>query len=577
MILDLMAWLAAVRATPEDDRNAMIAAAIDNEDQIAEWATEPANRLASWQVASVGVISSAHVKLIVSAIRRAAREAKSAAKQEADEAKVAEREPAASGTPPMAPPDDVALPYALTDLGNSHWFVEMYGADFRWCGAMPGTGWMVWTGARWESDDTKLVSRRAASIGAMWRRVAAEVDDQAQAAIRKHTSHAESASGIRAIVEISQANEAIVTRQSQWDADIWAFNTPSATYDLRKQTAHAPRRDEYITRIGSVNAATECECPIWIAFLDTIFGGDDELIGYIQRAMGYCLTGSTAEQCVFICYGTGQNGKSKFVEVLHYILGDYAKQTPVQTFTQKREGGIPNDLAALNGARVVTCSEAKENEGLDEALVKLASGGDPITARFLGREFFSFLPAFKLWMLTNHKPVIKGTDKGIWRRIRLIPFLVTIPDDKIDKELGTKLKNEAAAILRWTLNGLKNYNSVGLAPPAAVVAATAEYRADMDSLAEFIDDCIDRDEDSETSNDAVYEAYKAWAQAQGERHVRSHRSLSRALKDRRFAQKADRSDGRKWEGMKLKPRPQANNQDSWRRDMDRQPTWYTGD
>lgn len=566
-VCSLFAWLDQIRKTKIGKHKAIFTAVLENPAQLSAWAAEGLDKLAAWQIESAGTIPTRTADLIVKAIRRAARDAKLKAHAEF----IATLKAAEAATPPPPdefeppPPTDESIPYALTDLGNSHWFVALHGADLRWCGAMPGTGWMSWTGARWETDDTKLVSRQAATLGALWRDYANRVQDEAEEkVIRRHVKHSESASGIRAIVEISQANEAIVTRQTQWDADIWAFNTPSATYDLRKMTTHAPRREEYITRVGNVNAATDDDCPIWLAFLETIFGGDEDLIGYIQRAMGYCLTGSTAEQCVFICYGTGQNGKSKFIEVLHHILGDYAKQTPIQTFTMKREGGIPNDLAALNGARVVTCSEAKEGEGLDEALVKLASGGDPITARFLGREFFSFLPAFKLWMLTNHKPVIKGTDKGIWRRIRLIPFLVTIPEDQIDRDLGEKLKAEAAAILRWVLVGLKNYRKTGLAPPAAVINATAEYRADMDSLAEFIDDCIERDEGSETSNDAVYEAYKAWAQSHGERHTRSHRSLSRALKDRRFVQKSDRSDGRKWEGMKLKPRPQANSQGDWR-------------
>jgi putative DNA primase/helicase len=461
------------------------------------------------------------------------------------------------GWVPNEPTDEQPRAYPMTDVGNAARFVDLHGADLRWCGSMPGTGWMVWTGSRWESDDTKRVNRLGASLGAVWRREANLIDDDKKhREAMGHVKHTEAAQGIRGLVEIAQAHEAIVTRPAQWDADLWAFNTPSVTYDLKRQTAHRPRREEYITRIGNVDASSADDCPIWKAFLDTIFAGDDELIGYIRRAMGYCLTGSTAEQCVFICYGTGQNGKSKFIEVLHHILGDYAKQTPVQTFTQKREGGIPNDLAALNGARVVTCSEAKEGEGLDEALVKLASGGDPISARFLNREFFSFLPAFKLWMLTNHKPVIKGTDKGIWRRIRLIPFLVTIPEDKVDKDLGTKLKGEAAAILRWTLDGLKDYRAVGLSPPAAVTAATDEYREDMDSLAEFIEDCIDRVEGGEEDNQAVYDAYKAWATSHGERNPRSHRSLSKELKARRFTQKTDRSEGRRWEGMTLKARPQ---------------------
>ena len=209
-------------------------------------------------------------------------------------------------------------------------------------------------------------------------------------------------------------------------------------------------------------------------------------MAYVQTAVGYSLTGLTSEQCFFVLHGLGDNGKTKLMETIKALMGDYATQTPTETFLVKGRGGqIPNDIAALRGARLVTSVEVDAGRHLSEALIKQVTGEDEVTARFLYKELFTFKPQFKLWLATNHKPVIRGSEHAIWRRIRLIPFTVKIPEAEQDKTLGNKLLSELPGILNWALEGCRLWQAEGLTAPAAVQAATQEYREEMDVLGDF--------------------------------------------------------------------------------------------
>jgi putative DNA primase/helicase len=543
--LDLSAWLALVAATPEDDRKALAVAALDSPAQIAAWATEGPDRLASWQVACGGVIAVATVRLLAAAIRRSAKAARDVPPPPVEPDPDADYEAFAPGT------EEAPIPYEMTDLGNARMLVARECQRFRWCGAMPGNGWMVWDGARWAPDDTKAITRAAMAIGSTWRGHALGMSDDAlQSAMRRHADKSESAASIRAAIELASADSGIVTRREQYDADDWALNTPDATYDLKKITRHAPRQSDYITKIAGVRAAKTADCPQWLAFLDRIMGGDEYMVSFLQRVVGYCLTGSTSEQCMFIAYGRGANGKSTFMTIVQAVLGEYASQTPVETFTDRVAGGIPNDLAALAGARMVTCNESEEDSPLDEAVVKAATGGDPIPARFLNREFFTYIPKFKLWMLTNHKPIIRGTDEGIWRRLRLIPFAVTIPKAERDLKLTDKLRDELPGIMRWALDGLKTWHQLGLDPPPQVLKATDDYRKDMDALVEFLTERVAVDLSSSVLNADMYAGYSEWAKDNGQRPM-SHNKLTRKLKDRGYTQTTRNDIPTRWEGVRM--------------------------
>lgn len=476
----------------------------------------------------------------------------------------------------------------MTDLGNARVMVRLHGPSVRWCGAMPGEGWMAWDGARWRADDTLHMHRLCDEVADDWRQrapmeiepPASDADEAAndlREAMLAHASRTESARARRAMLEITRSRDGIATRASQWDADDYLLQTPGATYDLRQLRKRAPRREDHITRSTAVDASAE-DCPAWLEFLWTIMGGDGprrdletarkvaaqdpgssraavnlhaaEMCAFLQRICGYMLTGDTGEQVMFIAYGTGANGKGTFLNAIKAIMGDYATGAQVETFVDRKHGGIPNDLAALAGARFVLCSEPEEGAPLAEGLIKMVTGQDTITARFLNREFFDFVPRFKLWMMTNHKPVVKGTDNGIWRRLVLVPFTVTVPEGKRDKHLPEKLREEYPAILRWMLDGLKAWRSQGLDLPATVRAASEAYRAEMDILGEFIAErCVTGASESVT-NAVLYAAYKAWADNMGCRAV-SHKALSRNLASRGLAQVPSRKGGRTWAGIGL--------------------------
>ncbi len=279
-------------------------------------------------------------------------------------------------------------------------------------------------------------------------------------------------------------------------------------------------------------------------------GGDQELIKFLQEAVGYALTGDIREQVIFIFYGTGANGKSTFLVTIHSLLGDYAQQTPTETLLIKRGNGIPNDVARLKGARFVNAAESENGKQLAEALVKQLTGGDKISARFLYGEFFEFDVTFKLFLAVNHKPTVRGNDHAIWRRIRLIPFNVTIPSEKQDKNLTKKLKAELPGILRWAVEGCLLWQKKGLEVPDQVKAATGEYRAEMDIIGDFIADCCKVAPKTKTPFKALYERYKDWCQKNQEEPI-GKKDFGRCLTERGFTPGKNRDLGRFREGIRL--------------------------
>lgn len=321
-----------------------------------------------------------------------------------------------------------------------------------------------------------------------------------------------------------------VANIGEFDKDQWLFNCDNGTLDLRNGEFRAHQQEDMITNISPVQYDPKSDCPLWQEFLATVLAGNQELIAFLQRAAGYSLTGSTAQHCFFMLYGNGRNGKSTFLEVLQHVLGTYGQSTSMEIFLAKNQEGIPNDLAALCNARFVTGVETEDGRRLAEAKVKQITGGDTIAARFLHKEFFQFQPQFKIWIGTNHRPVIRGTDEGIWRRIRLVPFTVYIPDGKVDEKLKDKLLSEASGVLNWMLAGLAEYRLGGLMEPEAVIAATDDYRKAEDWLQRFLD-AETREAAGlaeRTQARAVYERYKHWAEEARE-YVQSERRFNDAM------------------------------------------------
>jgi putative DNA primase/helicase len=323
-------------------------------------------------------------------------------------------------------------------------------------------------------------------------------------------------------------------RQASFDADPLLLNCSNGTVNLRSGSFQPHARTDFLTRIAPAVYVPGATSPTWSRFLDRIFDGNADLIAFVQRALGYSLTGDVSERAMFILYGAGRNGKSTLVETVARILGDYAATSSADMVSaRKGDPGIPVDLARLQGVRFTMASETGEYSRLDEARVKHITGGDRITARYLHRNPFEFDPAFKIWLSTNYQPTIRGVDEGIWDRIRLIPFTVRIPDSEVDRYLKDKLLREAPGILNWMIEGCLAWQQRGLDTVDSVVAATREYRASQDSVGGFLAESCVMDAQSSIPVGELYAAYEEWAKASGEFTV-SKRALTNRMRDRGF-------------------------------------------
>jgi len=449
-------------------------------------------------------------------------------------------------------PKDTAAPVGQlhqTDLGNARRLVALHGENLRYCYAW--NKWLIWDGVRWHLDETGEIERLAKStVQAIYAEAAKAADDE-----RKHLARwgirSESRVRIQAMVGLARSEPGIPIRVDDFDSDPWLFNCENGTLDLRTGTLRPHRREDCITKIANVPYDPEAACPRWMAFQERITGGDQEVMTFKRRAFGSALTGDTTDQVLFIHYGTGSNGKSTELNAIRAVVGDYGLHTPTETILVKRYDGIPNDIARLRGARYVTAIEAEAGRRLAEALIKQMTGGDPLTARFMRAEWFDFFPTHKLFLAVNHRPVIKGTDHAIWRRIRLVPYDVVIPDNEQDKHLPEKLASEAAGILAWLVEGCRQWREHGLETCEAVKQATSTYKEDMDVLAAFLADCCYPLPTAEVTSKELYAAYVQWAEGEGEKAI-SRKAIGSRLRERGFQPaRIGHSRARGWRGIGL--------------------------
>jgi putative DNA primase/helicase len=311
-----------------------------------------------------------------------------------------------------------------------------------------------------------------------------------------------------------------------------------ATFDLQTGASYAPRPSDYITKIAGCSCAKPgTPHPIWTAFLERITGGNQELQNFLQRFIGYCLTGVTTEHKFVFAYGTGANGKSTFINTILAILGDYATIADAKTFLASNTERHPTDVAKLHGYRLVVAQETEKGRRWDETKIKSMTGGDKMTARFMRQNFFDFVPKFKLWIVGNHKPRLDNVDEAMRRRMLLVPFTVQIPENERDPDLPAKLKREWPAILRWAVDGCLEWQRIGLTPPAIVTAATDEYFDEQDTIKEWLEDCIeDRGPHASTPSAQLYASWRKWTEDRG-LVCGSAKMLSQALIDRGYQQK----------------------------------------
>jgi putative DNA primase/helicase len=438
----------------------------------------------------------------------------------------------------------------FTDLGNAERLIKRYGKELRYC--HPWGKFFVWDGMRWKADENGATERRAKeTVRAMYEYAGTLQDKEERKALASWALKSESAARLSSMLSLAQSEPEVPVAPEQFDADPWLFNCLDGVIDIRTGEVTPPKPEQYITKLAPWHYDPTPKCPSWLEHLALVMDGDIELINFLQRAYGSCLTGIIDDRKIFIQWGSGKNGKSICNEAISMVLGEYAMRTPTDTLLVKRGEQVPNDLARLKGARFVFASESENGRRLSESLVKDLTGGERIIARFLHQEFFEFRPTFKLWLSTNNKPEIRGADEGIWDRICLIPFDVRIPSGQEKKryEIIGAFEEEAPGILGWLVEGAYEWYRNGLNPPEKVRAAVQNYREEMDELAAFFEENCILVKEARAKTSELYKAYTEWVEKTGEKPL-SKKAFSGQLALKGC--KAGKVDGaRGWHGVGL--------------------------
>jgi P4 family phage/plasmid primase-like protien len=461
-----------------------------------------------------------------------------------------EKDPIVAGGVPVLDP----WAFNTDDLGNASRLVARHGADLRYC--YPWQKWIVWDGRRWRPDDTGEVERRAKETArSISGEAAAIVGTDAAAELRRKELGAwarrvGARERLSAMVALAESEEGMAVLPPELDADPWQLNCLNGTLDLRTGELLPHRREDLLTKLVPVAYDPGATCPTWKAFLDVILRGDADVIGFLQRFVGYALTGTIREHVLVVCYGTGSNGKSTFLETVSEMLGDYAWQAPPDLLLVRSLEAHPTDLAGLHGARFATCLETASGRRLDEARMKMLTGGDRVTARRMREDFWTFRPTHKLALGTNHKPAVATTDHGTWRRQRVVPFTVQIPNEHQDTHLPEKLRAELPGILRWALEGCLAWQRDGLGEARAIRQATDAWRDEGDALGTFLTACCEHVPRATVPAGELYAKYMAWCRTSGEEPLRKV-AFGQRLTERGFETRKGAGGVRLWRGLEL--------------------------
>lgn len=444
---------------------------------------------------SIGLTSSEINKTFNSAWRSGVARPKSAPKKE------------------QAPINLLDYRFENSDLGNAARMLAMHGSDIFYVGQWDT--WVFWNGHYWQRDTIGHVPKLAYKMVRLMLNAANAIEDEdkRKAAI-KFALTSENLKGLNAMLAITK--EHVRVSADQFDTSIWLINVPNGTLNLKTGILQPFDKSDMLTKSISVTYDETAQCPKWLNFLYMIFAGDQNLIDYVQKAVGYSLTGDVSEDCLHFAHGGGGNGKSTFFSILEKILGEYADKAPSAMLMASKFEGIPVDIAELQGKRLVVASEISRNVRWNEAKLKDLTGGDRLKARYMRANPFSFQPTHKLWIYGNYKPTVIGADDGIWRRMRLIPFIVKIPDSIKDTNFEDKLIPELAGILNWAVQGCLKWQSEGLAPVEAIDHATHEYREEMDRLQVFINECCAVGESRKCVVNELWGVYNSYCRQSGE-------------------------------------------------------------
>lgn len=469
--------------------------------------------------------------------------------REAEQKKLAQaaaqavRESLRAPLPKTEPVDTPPQSFPTTDTGNAERLVARYGKDFLYC---PDTQvWMAWTGKRYVADRGNSLIQECGkeTIRAM----KAEAQDPETI---KHAYKCEAESKRRAMLTLAKYELPVQGHVEKFDADPLLLNVANGIVDLKLGKLVLHDRSARMTKIAYVQYDAAAKCVEWEKFLVRVLSGDEAVISFLQRFVGYCLTGDMREQVFVFFWGEGRNGKSTLCQTLLALLGDYAMPAPPHLLESKSNPAHPAEIADLMGARLVICQETDDNKRLDEPLVKQLTGGDSLKARKMRQDFFTFVPTHKLILAGNHKPSIRGMDFAMWRRILLVPFLERISDEECDPTLPEKLRGELPGILAWAVRGCLEWQAKGLRAPKKVQDATDNYKRESDVLRGFLEEHTTRDADGEIKAAHLYTKYRSWCEATGER-VMTQTALGRRLHEKGY-EHAHKRDGMWWTGLRFK-------------------------
>ncbi len=415
--------------------------------------------------------------------------------------------------------------YDMTDTGNAHRLFDRFGNIIKY--SYNRRKWMYWDGKMWRVDDGSEIKKLADLIcDDIKREAILEQDEKTQIEMLRWASKTASSKGKENMIKECQHLEGVPASPDDFDSYTDYINCQNGIVNLRNGELIPHDSNFMMSKITMCDYDTSGAKPtLWLKFLDDVTNHDKELQEYIQKCVGYSLSGSTREQCAYFLYGMGNNGKSTFLDVIADMIGGYASNAQPETIMMKKWGseGASSDIARLKSARFVTSEEPTEGVRLNEGLLKQLTGGSKVTCRFLYGDEFEYMPEFKIWIATNHKPIVRGTDFGIWRRIKLIPFEVNIPASKVDKMLKYKLRKEMPQIMRWAVEGCIKWQKEGMAEPKRVLDAVKEYKQEMDLLAGFLESCIliDYDCKEKIASSDLFRIYSRWAKENNEYEMSS--------------------------------------------------------
>lgn len=431
------------------------------------------------------------------------------------------------------PPKKVSLlrDYPRTDLGNAERLVSKFSENFRFIPAW--NDWIVWKGDHWERDRSYLYQRAEGITRGLYHE-ASELpettpqEQAAKAAAKKFARECENVNRVKAMIELAQHRPGVSLDHTKLNAQPMLFPCSNGTIDLNTGKLRASMRQDYLTLASRIRYDMTAKCPTWEAFLRRTMDGDEEMIAFLQRAVGYSLTGDVGEHALFFCYGPkGKNGKSTFMTTIRNLAGAFGSMAPRKLLFQSSADRHPVELTTLFGKRLVTCSEVPESQVFDEALIKDLTGGEAITARHIAENFWSYEPTHHLWLQGNYKMQIVGTDGGIWRRVLLIPWDITIPEEERDLQLSEKLQRELPGILAWAVRGCLAWKKERLGIPAKVHNASLQYRRESDLPGEFFRLFLTFEAEGRISKRQLRQKYEQWCEDVGAKPIGAHKMNAR--------------------------------------------------